>query len=608
MLACNRGAIAVLALCTASQAGAQVTVPDEYGKQIQHRSEVGTLGDGLAGDQVDLSTGRLSIVQTDIDLPGNNALPVRVTRRFQPADTYNKGHFGIWTMDLPSIRGTFARLINSHWAVGQGSYNRCSSFEPPPFVVYQYAEWDPSEYWHGNTLHLPGSGDRELLLNGGHRPADGHSYPVGTKEGDAARCVMLAPTSAAGTQGEGFEVVGTDGMVYTLNHMVIGNQSSLKKSSYAPLPVTATASFTVDSGDDPDPQMASQPVLPREDVILFPTRVSDRFGNTVTYHWSTSNPWQLLQIEASDGRHLDFSYASSTSNLVTAVTDGAHTWRYGYGSSVDTLTLPDGGVWSFRVRNLYSMSLKPASVAGQGQCANVDGSAGRTGYTSGSAGYTGSITGPSGATVTIGMSRVLLGRSYAFSECLTDGEDPAGAYARNPYLFLTAAVVSKTITGPGLPAAGLTWNYSYGPTNNCWSGPSWAQGILCTASSPTVRLVNVTDPEGDVTRYTFGNKYNVNEGLLLRTETGWNGASALRTTDIEYGLPGAAPYAAYKGESIRLNGDVEMTGYTHPQRKVVTTQQGRTFTWEVAMGCGGTSYCFDAFARPTKVIKSSTAP
>ena len=201
-----------------------------------------------------------------------------------------------------------------------------------------------------------------------------------------------------------------------------------------------------------------------------------------------------------------------------------------------------------------------------------------------------------------------MGRSFAVYECLTDGEDPAGAYARNPYLFLSAAVVRKSITGPGLPAAGLTWTYAYGPTNNCWNGPSWAQGVLCTPASPTVRLVNVTDPEGDVTRHTFGNKYDHNEGLLLRTEVGWNGTSALRTVDVEYGLPTAAPYAAFKGESIRLNGDVEMTGYTHPQRKVVTTQQGRIFTWEVAPGCNGYAYCFDAFARPTKVIKWSTAP
>ena len=603
----NQWALALLICSMAPTAWAQVSVPDEYGKTIKHHNEVATLTGEFGGDRIDLSTGRLDITQTDIDLAGNNGLPVRVARRFQPADKYNSGHFGMWSMDLPSIRGTFAARIGSHWDVQTGpgavSYNRCTHFLPPPFVTYQYATWDPSEYWHGNMLHLPGGGDRELLLNGGHKPADGRAYPVGTKEGDAVRCVPLAATSVDGAEGEGFEVVATDGVVYTLNHMVVRSQSGLSKSTASPSPALTTS--TERSSPPNDPERTKSPSLPREDVVLFPTQVADRFGNTVTYQWSPTNPWQLQHIVASDGRHLDFTYASDTSDLVTAITDGAHTWTYGYGADTDTLTLPDGGVWSFRLSALYYMSLKPASAAGQGLCASVDGSSGRTGYTSGGASYTGSITGPSGATVTIGMARVLLGRSYATYECWTDGEDPAGAYAHNPYLFLSAAVVSKTITGPGLPTAGLTWSYSYGPTNNCWNATS-AQGVLCTANSPTTRQVLMTAPEGDVTRYTFGNKYNDNEGLLLRTEYGWNGTSALRTVAIEYGLPTAAPYAAFKGESIRLNGDVEMTGYPHPQRKVVTTQQDRTFTWQVAADCTGVPFCFDAFVRPTKVIKSSS--
>lgn len=583
----SRAIVLALLAAAALPVWAQVTVPDEYGKSISHHSEIATLDGAVAGDQIDLSTGRLDIVQTDIDLPGNNGLPVRITRRFQPADNYNTGHFGIWTMDLPNVRGTFARHTYSPWAVqtdsGTYSYDRCTNFLPPPYETYQYAQWDPSEYWHGNTLRLPAGGDRELLLNGGHKPADGYSYPVGTKDGDAVRCVALASTSTSGAQGEGFEVVTTDGVVYTLNQMVIGNQSSLKKSSY--LPVT----------------LATQPVLPREDVILFPTKVTDRFGNTVTYQWSTTNPWQLLHIVASDGRHLDFTYESSTSKKITIVTDGTHIWTYAYGTDTDTLTLPDGGVWSFHVRDLFNINLKPSGT----HCGTVNGSTGRTDYTSGSGTYTGSITAPSGATVTFAMSRVLLGRSYAVYECTSDGDDPSAAYPRNPYLFLTAAVISKTITGPGLPA-GMTWNYGYGPTNNCWNGPSWAEGILCTASSATTRMVDVTDPEANVTRYTFGNKYNDNEGLLLKTEYGWNGTAALRTVSVEYGLPSATPYAAFHGQSIRLNGDVEMTGYPHPQRKVVTTQEGRTFTWEVATGCSGYLYCFDAFARPTKVVKRSS--
>ena len=104
----------VLLSCIVSvPVAAQVTVPDEYGKTIKHHNEIATLTGEFGGDRIDLSTGRLDIVLTDIDLVGNNGLPVRVTRRFQPADNYNSGHFGNWTMDLPSIRGTFARLTGA---------------------------------------------------------------------------------------------------------------------------------------------------------------------------------------------------------------------------------------------------------------------------------------------------------------------------------------------------------------------------------------------------------------------------------------------------------------------------------------------------------------
>lgn len=460
-------------ICIAPVAWGQVTVPDEYGKQIQHRSDIGVLNDGLAGDQIDLSTGRLDIVQTDIDLSGNNALAVRVARRFQPADGYNAGHFGTWTLELPNIRGTFMRVQSGHWPVeGSMPFNRCSGFGPPPMVMYQYAYWDFSEHWHGDTLHLPGVGDRELLLGtGAHAPTDGHAYPVGTKEGDAMRCVPLAATSVSGSQGEGFEVVTSTGVVYTLNQMVVADQSGLKKLTYGPRP-----SFTgrgPGRSPAPAPQMAATPVLPREDVILFPTRAADRFGNTVTYNWSSSNPWQLLSIVASDGRRLDFTYVSSSSNQVASITDGVRIWRYTYdfngaGEDLLTVTQPDGSAWRFsQLSTLFRISLSPINS----YCGGLDGSTGRTSYSSGSGGtVSGSITAPSGATVTFNLDRMLLGRSKAIYECLSDTTDPGDAYDRYPYLFLTAAVVKKTITGPNLPASGLIWSYAYGPTNNCWDG------------------------------------------------------------------------------------------------------------------------------------------
>lgn len=605
----NRCAFAVVLGCLASSAWAQATNPDDYNKLIAHHSDVGTLTDTFAGDHIDLSSGGLSITQTDIDLPGNNALPVRVGRRFQAADAYAGGHFRYWSLDIPNVHGTFALATNG-WQTETGSSNRCSQYSAPPIASYMGGTWDPNEYWHGTFFYLPGSGDQELLQGGGHVPSDGATYPVTTKEGAAARCVALASTSESTQQGEGFEMVTQDGVVYTLNQMVTRYRGTLTKT--VPDPVAGMVASTSASAKSTKTQsIVAQPMnstnynLPRYDYFLFPTKVTDRFGNTVTYTWSTTTPWQLLHITASDGRHLDFAYVAAGSEQVASVSDGTRTWQYGYSatgsSNPDTLTLPDGTTWIYNLAGLHSMPVHPSGA----NCTGVNNTTGRTTYTAaGGTTYTGSITGPSGAIVTYTLSPILLGRSYVAYNCVTYDDDPTHARPNNPYLFLTAAVVGKTITGPGLPANGLAWSYSYGPTNNCWDG-TYSQGVACTSASPTTRSVLVTAPDNAVTRYTFGNRSNVDEGLLYKTEYGWDGSQAKRTVQIDYGDPQAVPYGGTGGWSPRGLGDYELTSKVRPQRKITTTQQGRAFIWAVAADCGGVPYCFDAYARPTKVVKSS---
>ena len=603
--------LALLSVFATGPVCAQVTIPEEYDKLINRR-EVSAFGNEGFGDQIDLAGGSLQIVQTDIDLPGNNALPVRVSRRFQAADTYGGGHFRYWSLDIPNVHGTFPHV---GWVVDGPSgatSQRCTYHGAPPDLYWNDAWWSPNEYWHGTFFSLPGGNDQELLqINGGaHVPSDGHSYHAITKSGAAARCVALDPTSEI-LQGEGFEIVSPDGTVYTLNHMVRRYRGALIKSTSSPIlgasePSTAEPSKSETSYETQSPTGYN---LSRDDYILFPTVVKDRFGNTVTYVWSTTNPWQLLQIVASDGRQLTFSYNSAAnSTWVTSVSDGTRTWQYAYAAAngftddADTLTLPDGSAWRYSLARLFRMPLKPTSTF----CATMNTLTQRTSWDSGSSThYPGSITSPSGATVTYNLAAVMLGRSYLTFNCVSESGDPALGRPNDPYLFLAAAPVSKQITGPGLPPGGMTWSYSYGPSNNCWIG-SYSEGIACTGSSPTTRQVIATEPDGSQTRYTYGNRANVDEGLLYKTEYGFTGTTALRTTDITYAAAGAAPYGAYDGWSPRGSGDFELTSKMRPQRQVTTIQQGRTFTWQVATGCNGNPYCFDAFARPTKVNKSSS--
>lgn len=578
---------------------AQVAIPDEYEKHIQKHGLIGALTGEVAGDRISPGNGALEIVQTDIDLPGNNALPVRVGRRFKPNENYLKGHFDGWDLDIPNAHGVFGNTgsgsgwINT-WSGTTNRVKRCSLFSYPPAISYQGGSWDTDEFWQGSYLYLPGGGDQEMLARSAtsaHVPTDGNSYPIVTRVGSAVRCVALASTSESGSLGEGFEVVTPDGTVYTLNQMVSRLEGPMNKAEPAPMLVAGgatTSSKTVTS------QLAANYVLPRKEFLLYPTKATDRFGNTVTYTWSSTNPWQLTQILASDGRHLDFTYQSSSSVLVTSITDGPHTWQYGYVGSpndLSTVTLPDGSSWAFQLTSLRTGTTHPQSTT----CDAT---------TAGTGTKVGTVTSPSGAMVEFTLAQVVSGRSWVFRECLTDLSN--NGHAREPYLFVSLAVTGKKITGPGLPTGGLNWTYSYGAANPCWDPASSITGA-CTGSSPTTRTVTVTEPASAVTRYTFGNRFGVNEGLLLSTDHGWNGSTGLRTESITYADPTAAPYAAYNGATMRHMGDYDVATLYRPQRKVVTLQQGRTFTWEVASDCSGL-YCFDTFARPTKVIKTSVSP
>jgi YD repeat-containing protein len=143
-----------------------------------------------------------------------------------------------------------------------------------------------------------------------------------------------------------------------------------------------------------------------------------------------------------------------------------------------------------------------------------------------------------------------------------------------------------------LPAyPGYTWSVDYGPAN-----PSWSD---CTTCIDTKTVV-VTDPNNDKTRYTFGTRYLVSEGLLQQTDSGWDGSNALRTTKIHYRSSSAGPYPVSAGQSDQHNGDGDISTLFIPQDQRITTQQGASFTWQADANS------FDTKARPNLITKSSS--
>lgn len=101
----------------AAQVSAQTDTPyTEQNKLIRAPQAFTRLGADLFGDKVNLYTGSLEFIQTDVSIPGNNILPVSVGRRLVTgADAINGALFGRWDLEIPHLHGIFhdARLGNN---------------------------------------------------------------------------------------------------------------------------------------------------------------------------------------------------------------------------------------------------------------------------------------------------------------------------------------------------------------------------------------------------------------------------------------------------------------------------------------------------------------
>lgn len=131
----------------------------EQGKLIRAPRDVAQLGVGLFGDKVNLYTGSLEFIQTDVSLPGNNSLPVGVGRRLVTGqDRQQATLFGKWDLEIPHLHGVFA---SAGWTAGLGTDRgaRCSAFGRPPNATGSFgsnSSWDATEFWHGSFLYIPG--------------------------------------------------------------------------------------------------------------------------------------------------------------------------------------------------------------------------------------------------------------------------------------------------------------------------------------------------------------------------------------------------------------------------------------------------------------------
>ncbi len=602
-----------------SPAKAQVTPPEQYAKYVGRASKVDAFAD--FGDQVNLRDGSFEVKATDIELPGTGPM-IRITRTFRPnslgKDSYNTSGVGLggWEIEVPRIRTMTSNTLGTSvyspfgWQViGSTTAQknaRCTGFASPGRTTFTYDQaraWNAWEWWDG--YHLVDDGGNDQLVMSRSDTAVRPDLKLMTLGKWLVGCL---PATTSGEPGEAFYALAPDGTKYWFDYLVYTLADDMQKPlwSYTPLIVRSdpsSASQKAVNGPPKPSLVAGSDYLERRTAAMFATRVEDRFGNWVTYHYTAG---KLDSIDASDGRHVGVVYGAPGTVTVTVGSGAtARIWTYTYGTGGPqvtqqlTVTRPDGSQWQYAFPALTASVLNLPSEPTQG-CALDPGGSGIL--------EEGTIISPAGAMLTLKVASRHFARAFVPKECWGgDPSSPDTGYAKFPNEWVAFAVTSRTISGTGLVTA--TWNYTYAPPT-----PSWLQNCPTPTSCVSTVWTDVTSPDGSRRRSIFSNKYDETENKLLREEDYTASSQLLRSKDYLYATVSSAnllsnPYAwpVKVGNDQQTRGNSQTSGQWAPVRQTVTTQQGRSFTWQVPFIClGGSSPCFDAFARPTKITKSSS--
>jgi len=557
-----RAVIALVIACVAFGASAETLDQKyEYARRIQTTQAIGPLGISLFGDETSYYTGSTTFTQVDVDIPGNNSLPVRVARTWSSASPEGPtapGLFGEWELDIPYMHGVFAR--DKGWQVATATpNNRCSTGFAPPTAYANVpaassAAFGSEDYWRGHSLYVPGAGDQTLLGGGtGVVGADGHTYRWSTVNHWRLRCTPLV----SGQGGEGFLALSPDGTKYTFDRMVTRPYSTLQRSESLDGPAGGTVYYQ----------------LYRDQVRIYPSRIEDRFGNWVAYTYTGE---QVTRIESSDGRIITLTYHPTLGTIET-VTAAGRTWRYEYSTyrRLTRVVPPDEAAWTFNSPNLIIV-YKPEQ-ANSGCAALGDWDVGPQTFT---------MTHPSGATGVFTFTPTRHTRNVPYTCQVVDGLLEYGP----PRLSDNYALTAKALSGPATPTA--QWSVSY--------------DLGCAQC--TTRTTTLTNPDLSQARYTFGTQYYVDEGKLLRTESLSASAALLRDEQIGYATtPSNPPYAYVAGWTGQDTEDAFGSTHVIPRVATTITQDGATFTSNVAATCNGdNTYCFDSYARPLSVVRVSS--
>ncbi len=584
-----RNSLGLLFLCMPLLGQAQIVSTHlAYDEQVKRNRSFAALDEDLFGDKINLQDGSVSFVQEDVSLATNSQLQVSIGRK---TPTSNQGldmAFAVfgrdWELNIPYMMGTFD--TRDGWDTASGTRCSTSDFAPTehtgPWPYYYEIKIPGFLYWHGIKISIPGRGEEQLLRVNADQvlPNNGKTYRATTKSAWRVSCL---PGSAQAL-GEGFAVTLPNGTVYNFDWKAERNAMDVRDDNYE----------MMDS-----PQGDWHLLVPTTDIFLYVTKVTDRFGNFLTYAYDPAHPNRLTSITSNDGVRLDVYY--DPEGLISTVTSGGRTWTYLYipggiagFKQLQSLTLPDRSAWTFAFgRSGATTDTSPSFWSvGCGEdpkemVSTVDPATVQT--------ETRTMTHPSGATGEFKYRRLYHGTNNTPGGCRVEGS-PSGTISFKtwgvPSAFVATSIFKKTISGPAAPAR--TWSYMYYPT---WSFSSEC-GSCATTSQTTVQTGDMV-----LRRYTFGNSYSSNAGQLL-TETVEAGGATIQRKDYAY-LTSATgqPFPNNAGELAMGTQSTELYGnafsfLNRPLRSVVTQLDGVTLTQAVNS--------FDIFVRPLSATKSNS--
>jgi RHS repeat-associated protein len=612
----NLGLMAVLMVgyAGATLADTAESPATEYRDRIKVAQTVQPLGETPFGENINLFRGGLTFRQTDVSFPGTGPTIV-LSRGYvvggASARPLTAQEAGDWNLSIPRIQTIVPG--DRHALVGYWKDNRCSSFTKPSADPYLQAGMN---WWHGYQMTTEEGASRTLLKRTAENtiaPSAG-THNIVTSDHWMVSCLPSVASDSPVSTGEAFLAISPDGTKYWFNYIVYGpKMETLYKefgSGSLSAPESSPTSSTTGSTETQSPAAPQGTsgtgggvtessggggtiyYLPRKMAYALVTRIEDRHGNYVTYNYNATTK-RLDSITGSDGRTVGLTW-DATKGVVTTIsiepgagTGLTQTWTYSYpgtGTTLSTVTLPDGSQWAFNLGAAATYDFASLDNEWFINC-GLRTAANSAPPISG----TGTITHPSGMTGSFTFATVTFGRSQVPTNCSSTGQEDIAP------LFSAESLVSKTFSGPGM--ASQTWQYRY-------SDAVGSSASECAGSGPcpTSNWVEVTDPDSSITRYSHSNRWDASEGKLLSVIAGLTSGGQANPIGMQkisktYAAYNQGPWPTRMGDSLdayAVNlGPVERLA---PETQSITELGGATFTRV-------TSY--NLYGAPTTVARSS---